>query len=289
MNPSQGSIQPIGIEVRVDRSTALPGRVWCAERPRGIVAIVHGLGDHGGRFGALASELAVRGRCTAVALDLPGHGDAPGSRGDFPSWEVVREQVLPAMFTAMRGLPDQPFDLPRVLLGHSMGAVLALDYALAHGRELKALVLSAPALRSKMPPWWKLALANIARATAPSSGFPHGLDLSGLSRDAEVRRLYDEDARVHGKISPRLYFALEEARQRCLRDARRLQVPTLLLQGMADRVVDPRGALEFSGAATHGVVRFVTLKDTYHELFNDPGREAVIQDMIAWLDAALVV
>jgi alpha-beta hydrolase superfamily lysophospholipase len=289
MNPSQGSVPAIGIDVRVDRATVLPGRVWCAERPRALVAILHGLGDHSGRFAALASELATRARCTAVALDLPGHGEAPGPRGDMPSWTLVRDQVIPAMFTATRGLPDQPFELPPVLLGHSMGAVLALDYALAHPRDLKALVLSAPALRSAMPPWWKLALANVARATSPSTGFPHGLDLSGLSRDPEVMRLYKADALVHEKISPRLYFDFNEARQRCLRDARKLQLPTLLLQGMADRMVDPKGSLEFAGAATHGVVRFLTLKDTYHEIFNDPGREAVIQDMIAWLDAALVV
>jgi len=289
MNPAQGPVAPIGIEVRIDRATALPGRVWCAERPRALVAIVHGIGEHSGRYAALAGDLVTRARCTVVALDLPGHGEAPGSRGDIPSWTAVRDAVVPAMFTATLGLPDQPVGLPRVLLGHSMGGVIALDYALLHGRELKALVLSAPGLRSTMPPWWKLALANVARATAPSSGFPTGLDTRGISRDPEVIRQHDQDPRVHDKISPRLYFAFNEARQRCMREARQLQVPTLLLQGMADRLVDPRGALEFAAAATHGVVRFVTLADRYHELFNDLGRDDVVRDLVAWLDAALVV
>ena len=289
MNPAVGNVPAVGIEVRVDRATVLPGSAWCAERPRALVAIVHGLGEHSGRYAALAAEL-VKARCTVVALDLPGHGGASGPRGDMASWAQVRDQVLPAMFTATRGLPDQPFeDLPRVLLGHSMGGVLALDYAIAHPRDLKALVLSAPGLRSAMPPWWKLALANVARATAPSAGFPHGLDVTGLSRDPEVVKAYQSDPLVHGKISPRLYFDFNEARQRCMRDARQLSVPTLLLQGMADRMVDPKGALEFAASATHGVVRFVTHKETYHEIFNDHGREAVIRDLAAWLDAALVV
>jgi alpha-beta hydrolase superfamily lysophospholipase len=289
MNPANGAIPAISIDVRVDRGTVLPGRVWCAERPRAVVGIVHGLGEHSGRYAAFASEL-VRARCTVVALDLPGHGEAQGPRGDMPSWNAVRDHVLPAMFTAPRGLPDQPArDLPQILLGHSMGGVLALDYALAHPRSLLALVLSAPALRSPMPPWWQLALANVARATTPSAGFPNGLDIDGISRDAEVVKAYRDDPRVHDRISPRLYFAFNEARQRCVRDARTLQVPTLLLQGMADRLVDPKGALEFAGAAPHGIVRFVTLKDTYHEIFNDHGREAVIKDLAAWLDAVLVV
>lgn len=288
MNPAHGIVPAISIDVRVDRATVLPGRVWCAERPRAVLAIVHGLGEHSGRYAALAADL-VRARCTVVALDLPGHGEAPGPRGDVPSWPHVRDHVIPAMFTAPRGLPDQPADLPRLLLGHSMGGVLALDYALAHPRDLLALVLSAPALRSPMPPWWQLALANVARATTPSAGFPNGLDPNHLSRDAEVVKHYREDPRVHDRISPRLYFAFNEARQRCLREARTLAVPTLLLQGMADRMIDPKGALEFAGSAPHGITRFVTLKDTYHEIFNDPGRDAVVRDVAAWLDAVLVV
>lgn len=288
MNPATGAIAPVEVEVRIDKQHVLPGRVWCAERPRATVAIVHGLGEYSARYTALASEL-VRARFTCVALDLPGHGEAAGPRGDFASWEQVRDQFVPAMFTATRGLPDQPGGLPRVLLGHSMGGLIALDYALSHPRELSAMVVSAPALRSAMPPWWKLALAQVARVASPTAGFPNGLDPNGLSRDAEVVQAYVQDPRVHNKISPRLYFALLEARSRCLRSARQLAVPTLMLQGMADTVVDPKGALEFAGGAPHGMIRFLTLKDAYHEVFNDHGREAIIRDLLAWLDAAMVV
>jgi alpha-beta hydrolase superfamily lysophospholipase len=288
MNPANGSVPAITIDVRVDRDTVLPGRVWSAERPRALVAIVHGLGEYSGRYAALASDLA-RWRFTCVALDLPGHGETNGPRGDFPSWAKVRDQIVPAMFTATRGLPDQPLELPVVLFGHSMGGVMALDHALAHPRGLAALVLSAPALRTTMPPWWKLALANAARVATPSAGFPNGLDPEGLSRDPEVVRAYREDRRVHDRISPRTYFAFMEAAQRCRQGIRGLQVPTLMFQGMADRLVDPKGALEAAAAAPHDMLRFVTWTDAYHESFNDTGREQVIRDMTAWLDAALVV
>ncbi|MEO5989417.1 MAG: lysophospholipase [Candidatus Eisenbacteria bacterium] len=288
MNPAVSALAPTEVEVRLDRHHVLPGRVWCAERPRATVAIVHGLGEHSGRYSALASEL-VQARFTCVALDLPGHGDAPGPRGDLPSWEQVRDQFVPAMFTAPRGLPEQSATLPRVLLGHSMGGLLALDYALCHARDLSALVVSAPALRSEPPPWWKLALAHVARAAAPGSAFPNGLSAAELSRDPQVVAAYEQDPLVHHRISARLYFSVLDARARCMASARHLAVPTLMLQGMADRIVDPKGALEFAGAAPHGMIRFVTLTDAYHEVFNDRGREAVIKDLIAWLDAALVV
>jgi alpha-beta hydrolase superfamily lysophospholipase len=193
------------------------------------------------------------------------------------------------MFTALRGLPGQPTELPHVLLGHSLGGVLALDYAIAHPRTIVTAVAAAPGLRTAMPPWWKLALGHAARFTAPGAGFAHGLDESGMARDPEVLALRRSDPRVHDRISPRLYFAFNEARQRVLREARVLQVPTLLLQGMGDRIVDPKGALEFNAAAPHGMVRLITYAGAYHEVFNDSDRSQAVRDLLGWLDAVLVV
>lgn len=288
MNPGAGGVAASLIEVRLERGLRLPGRVWCAARPRALVAVVHGLGEHCARYAALAADL-VQARFSVVALDLPGHGEAPGPRGDVASWAQLREQVVPAMFTALRGLPGQPTDLPHVLLGHSLGGVLALDYAIAHPRTIVAAVAVAPGLRSAMPPWWKLALAHTARFTAPGAGFAHGLDESGMARDPEVLALRRNDPRVHDRISPRLYFAFNEARQRVQREARLLQVPTLVLQGMGDRIVDPKGALEFNAAAPHGMVRLITYAGVYHEVFNDPDRGQAVRDLLGWLDAVLVV
>jgi acylglycerol lipase len=197
--------------------------------------------------------------------------------------------VVPATFTVTRGMPGQPIDLPVVLMGHSMGGLLALDYALAHPKSILGLVLSAPAIRSTPPPGWKKMLASMAKAMAPTAGFSNGLDESGISRDPEVLMARDQDPLVHNKISPRLYFGLEDARQRVLAEARRLAVPTLILQGAADRVVNPSGALELNGLAPHGMVRLITYRDGYHEVFNDLSRDEVIRDLVGWLDAILVV
>ena len=283
MNPALGTVAATRIEVRVERGLALPGRVWAAESPRALVAILHGIGEHSGRYAALAGEL-VRARYTVASIDWPGHGESPGPRGDVRSWIWLRDHIVPALFTASNELPSRPEHLPHVLLGHSMGGVLALDRALAHPRGLAGVVASAPALKSALPPWWKLVLANVARATAPSLGFPTGLDESGMSRDPEVVARRASDSLVHDRISPRLYAQFNEARQRVLRDARRLSVPALVLHGGADRVVDPEGSRELAAAAPAGTVKLVVYPDAYHEIFNDPARERVIPDLVGWLD-----
>jgi hypothetical protein len=97
--------------------------------PRALVAIVHGIGEHSGRYAALASDL-VRARFTCVAARPARSRRDAGPRGDIPSWDKLRDQIVPAMFTATRGLPEQPAELPTVLFGHSMGGVIALDHAL---------------------------------------------------------------------------------------------------------------------------------------------------------------
>jgi alpha-beta hydrolase superfamily lysophospholipase len=288
VDPTRSTLTPMRFDVRADRGLVLSGRLWPAESPRALVAVCHGLGEHGGRYAALAEDL-VRARYSVVVIDLPGHGESPGPRGDVPSWSMLRDTLVPAMLTASGGVPGHAASLPRIVFGHSMGAVLALDFALHHPREILAAVSSSAALRSTIPPWWKLALANVARVTAPAAGFPHGLDESGMSHDAEVLKQRREDPRVHDRISPRLYFELNEAAQRVMREARRLTVPVLLLHGAADRVTDPRGSLEFSGAAPHGMVRLITYRDGYHELFNDASRADALRDILGWLDAALVV
>ncbi len=286
LNPAEGSIVPTRIEVRLGKTEVLPGRMWAQGRPHALIAIVHGLDEHSGRYAALAGDL-VRAGYAVAAVDLPGHGAAFGARGDVPSWTAVRDTAVRALWTAPIGLDADPARLPRVLLGHSMGGVLALDYALAHPRDLTGVVASAPALRSAMPPWWKLALANVARVTAPSLGFPAGLDESGMSRDPEVLRARKDDPLMHDKISPRLYEAFNDARQRVLRDARRLSVPALLLHGDADRVVDPRGTAEFAAAAPKGLVTHRTYPGAYHEIFNDTDRAKVVADLVEWLAKAV--
>lgn len=288
MNPSQGSVPSSEIEVRLDRGLTLQGRVWEAERPRGLVAVVHGLAEHSGRYAALASDLAAA-RFTVVALDLPGHGQSPGARGDIPSWTMVRDQVIPSMFTTLASLPGQPSELPRILFGHSMGGVMALDFAIARPKEILGVVVSAPALKTALPPWWKMTLANVALLAAPGTGFPHGLDESGISRDAEVRKLRKDDPLMHDKISPRLYQAMTEAQQRVMREGRRLAVPALLLHGSADRIADPKGSLEFTGAAPHGMARLITYRDAFHEIFNEPSRDECVRDLKGWLEAVVVV
>jgi alpha-beta hydrolase superfamily lysophospholipase len=160
---------------------------------------------------------------------------------------------------------------------------MALDYALAHPHGIRGVVASAPAIASAAPPGWKLALARLARKMAPGIGFVAGVDPSGISRDPEVIRVRDADTLVHDKISPRLYFDMIDARERVMREAPRLAVPALVLQGTADTIVDPAATRRFCGEAPEGWVTCHFYEGVYHEVFNDLGRDRCVADLLAWL------
>ncbi len=273
-------------ELRIDRGASLPGRAWRAANPRALVAIAHGIGEYCARYSALASDLAKAGY-TVVAVDFPGHGDAPGPRGDIPSWLALRDQVLPGLLLAGQSLDGIPERLPRVLFGHSLGGVLAMDFALHQPRAIAAVAVSAIGLRSAPPPWWKLLVGRIARVVAPTAGFPTGLNEGGMSRDPEVEELRAKDPMIHRKISPRTYFDFLDARNRVLRDARRLAIPALLMHGEADSVVDIAGSNEVFAAAPKGLATLITYPDAYHEIFNDPARAQAVPDLVKWLGMAL--
>jgi alpha-beta hydrolase superfamily lysophospholipase len=284
MNPARGRIAAAPLAIALDGGSTLAGRLWTAASPRGVVAIVHGLGEHVGRYEAFASDLVEAGH-TAAAFDWPGHGRSPGRRGDA-HWTGVRDRAIPALLRAL-GLAAPP-GLPVRLFGHSMGGTMALDYALAHPSTIDAVIATAPALRAAPPAWWKLAGGHVMRVLAPGVGIPHGLPVHGLSRDPEVVTLYTSDPLVHGVISGRLYFGLAEAQARVLATAATLAVPALVLVGTADPVVDWTGARDVVAAAPAARARLVPIEGAYHEILNDLCRDAVVRSIVEWLawDAA---
>ena len=254
-------------------------RDWPLAAPRGAVLIVHGLGEHSGRYQRMAQWFNQRGYAVR-GYDQRGHGRTPGRRGGLRHGDDLLEDLATVYHDYADGLPHAP-----LLLGHSMGGLVALRAVLDGRVTPPALLLSSPALRSWESPRM-IRLARVLSRIAPNLPLRSGLDFDRLSHDRQVVADYRSDPLRHGWITPRLADFIFRAGAACIADATRLALPTLLLVADGDGLVDPSGSRAFARAAAATgqlTTRFFSL--LYHELFNEaePGRGQVLMQLGDWL------
>ncbi len=250
------------------------------DRLRGVVLLVHGLGEHAGRYETLASQLndwgfAVRG------YDQYGHGESGGSRGGLPSDTRLLDDLADIVdSTRTRMQPDTPL----ILLGHSLGGLVAARFVSLALRPVEALVLSSPALDPGLNAVQKLLLAVLPKI-APNLRVGNGLDASLISHDPAVVAAYLADPLVHDRISGRLARFIADAGPATVALASQWQVPTLLLYAGADKLVNPAGSRTFVAQAPQQVVTARCFEALRHEIFNELQPEPVFAALREWLDA----
>jgi alpha-beta hydrolase superfamily lysophospholipase len=265
---------------------ALTLRRWPAAAPRGTVVIVHGLGEHIGRYAHLVRHLNDWG-WSVVGYDQRGHGASAGARGRIAASDALLADLALVLDAARLGAAG-----PLVLLGHSLGGLVAarfVDEALAAAprawsRPVDALVLSSPALDTGMRAGQK-ALLTVLGPLAPDLAVNNGLKPEWISRDAAVVAAYRADPLVHDRVTPRLVRFIVDGGAQVLADAPRWRVPTLLLYAGADRCVAPAGSVAFASAAPKAVVTARAFGPLFHEIFNEPEQDAVFAVLREWLVA----
>ena len=251
--------------------------------PQAACIVVHGLGEHGGRYEALAQALNSRA-LTVWAMDHRGHGRSDGRRGDCCSIHDFAGD-LHLLIQKVRSAAPQ---LPRVLIGHSLGGLVSVVCAAQHPGAVHAVALSSPAFKlTQDPPRFKVALAEGLARLLPRTPIPNGINPEWLSRDPEIVQRYKSDPLVHRALTARCAVALRQAMAESLALARELKIPCLILQAGSDRICDPGASAEFAKAAPDSLVRFQRYDGFYHELFNEPEKGRVMNDLIGWIQETL--
>jgi lysophospholipase len=239
-----------------------------ASRPP--LVIVHGFGEHARRHAGLALAAAAAGH-EVYAFDQAGHGESPGRRAEVAGYD--------AAMAAIDALLDRA-GTPAVLFGHSMGGAIALSQALAKPARLARLVLSAPALIDAVKrPAWLVSLSGPIARLAPSLPVAR-LDVTRISRDpAEVERYRTDPLIHHGGVPAVTGYTFTSRGEALLGRAGTLQVPTLVVHGEADGIIDVEGSRRLAAAAPAGMVRLHTLPGAFHELHHEPTDSGVPQQV----------
>ena len=266
-------------------------REWGADLSlptRGSVLIVHGLGEHIGRYEALAQRLNDWG-WHAAGFDQRGHGASGGPRGDVPRHDSLLLD-LAAAIDSLRA--DQRKGRgPLILLGHSMGGAVAARFVAGAleqapwSRPVDGLVLSSPALDAGLSAFQR-GLLGATLPLVPHLAVGNGLNPGWVSRSADVVQAYKDDPLVHDRITPTLAKMIASFGPETLPLAPRWATRTLLMWAGVDRCVAPAGSAAFAAAAAgSGRAQAVAFPGLAHEIFNEPEREQVFARLRAWLDA----
>jgi alpha-beta hydrolase superfamily lysophospholipase len=244
---------------------------WQPDEPRGVVCLVHGLGEHSGRYAHVAAALNAAGYAL-FGCDLRGHGKSAGPRGHTPAYDALLDDIGRLLDEATARYPG----LPRFLYGHSLGGSLVLNFALRRcsGQALRrkptlsgegqsqgvaGVIATSPGLRTATPPpMLKVTIGKLLYNLAPAMQMANGLDRSGLSHDPQVIAAYNADPLVHDRISARLGLDLLRNGEWALAHAAEFPaVPLLLVHGTADRITSAGHleSLRSCGASLSQVVR----------------------------------
>lgn len=248
--------------------------------PRGVVLIVHGLGEHAWRYNDLAQQLNEWGFFVR-AYDQRGHGDSGGQAGVLPDEDALIDDLFEVVDDTRRRLAER-FNCPLILLGHSMGGLVSAAFVQRALAPVDLLVLSSPALDTGLSAI-KRKLIGLMLRLAPDKALGNGLDAAKISHDPKVVEAYRRDRRVHDRISARLARFIDRNGPIVIGSAPTWSVPTLLMYAGDDHLVSPAGSAAFAAAAPAGVVHARRFDGLYHEIFNEVGKAPVLSTLRAWL------
>lgn len=252
-------------------------RDWLVPGAKHGVVIMHGLGEHCGRYAHVARFFNELG-WSVRAFDHRGHGKSGGPRGDTTDNDAI-------LSDAKRVFDDfaKKIGTPPVLLGHSMGGLFAARFATGGMANLGGLILSSPALRLPLSGAQRFLLKAL-HSLAPGFGAPNGLKTRYLSHDPAIEKAYLADPLVHGKISARLLTCMLDAIDFSHAAAAGVAVPTLMVVAGDDRLVDASGSDAFFGRLRKtDMNRLHRYDGFYHEIFNETGKSQVLDDVRTWL------
>jgi alpha-beta hydrolase superfamily lysophospholipase len=250
-------------------------------RPRAVVLIVHGLGEHAWRYDPVAHRLNEWGFCVR-SYDQRGHGESGGARGVLPDDDALLDDLAEVLEDTRHHIAE-PWSCPLILMGHSMGGLVAATFVQRGMARVDGLVLSSPALDAGIG-WLQQKLINLLYRHAPNFALSNGLDASKISHNVATVEAYKKDPLVHDRITARLAHFINSNGPHVIAAAPRWTLPTLLMYAGADRLVRPAGSRAFAAAAPSAKVHTQAFEGLYHEIFNEADPSAVFGTLKAWLD-----
>jgi len=252
---------------------------WETDSAKLKLVIVHGLGEHSGRYGNIIKKLDGR-KVSIYSYDHRGHGRSAGKRGHIDSFADYINDLN--IFIDHVRLQDD--SLPIVLMGHSLGGLIAMRYALEYPGKFSALVLSSAALVPAVNvPEWQKKMGGVFNVIYPSLLQSNNLNARDISHDEDVVKAYMKDPMVHDRVSIRFFFEIMKTKDECLGRAQELSMPLLVFHGTGDRIVSYTGSQRIFESASSRDKKIFLFDGMFHETMNETNKDDVLGKVTHWI------
>jgi len=259
-------------------------RRYKADPEKAVMVIAHGLGEHSGRYVNVVERLVPKG-ITICAPDFRGHGKSDGKRGHVLSFGEYLEDLHPIVETALK---EKKPGMKCFLLGHSMGGLIAINYAIRRQKTIDGLIISSPSLGVAVKvPAIKAALGKVMSSLWPGLSLNNELDASKISHDDKVVTAYKNDPLVHDRVSARWYTEFLSAMENANKEAQNIKVPVLMQIAGDDHLVNAGASKSFFGKLAIKDKMLHVYDGLYHEGYNERenDRKIVIDDLETWINS----
>ncbi|MEM6317780.1 MAG: lysophospholipase [Bacteroidota bacterium] len=254
------------------------GKEWKVDFPKAVIALIHGLGEHCNRYSHVA-EFFAQHNIAMVGYDRSGHGQSEGQRGHTKSYEAFLEEVDELLKITKERYPVSPV----FLYGHSMGGNILLKYLISRKPEVAGAISSGAFIEFPgSPPSVQIFIGKIVRKIYPSLSQSNNLSVDHVSSDRSVVEAYKKDPLVHDRLTPATGIGMIEVAQELEKYSGSLTVPTLIMHGSMDKLTGFDGSQKFAERVS-GDVTFKAWEGMYHEMHNEPGKQAVFAFTLEWI------
>jgi alpha-beta hydrolase superfamily lysophospholipase len=256
-------------------------KAWIpGQQARGVIILIHGLGEHVGRYEHVGRAMTAAGYILA-GFDIRGFGKSGGQKGHTPSLDAYFDDIDSFVAEVSRRYPG----LPRFLYGHSLGATLLLAYVPLRQPDVSGVIATAPAMQTALQEQkLKVMLARVLGSMLPTTTIVSGVDPQALSRDPQVAIDYVNDPLVHSKVTLAWGKSMLECIDLVNKNAPRFPKPLLLMHSAADSLNYPSGSQVFADAAPRDKVTLKMWEGLKHELHNETVKDEVFKTMVDWMN-----
>lgn len=284
MNSKRDGMEKIEFTWKTPKDLTIFARAWKPDLPpKAVILLVHGLGEHIGRYEHVA-QMFTDNQYGFVGADLIGHGKSGGQRGHADSFDDFLNDIDKLVQETDRLFPA----IPKFLYGHSLGGNLILYYAIKRNPSVTGLIVSSPGLEIARVPALKYAVGKLMYTLYPRFPLTNSLDVTGLSHDPAVVEAYRNDPLVHPMISARVGLDLINLGKFLRENSISVKAPILLFHGENDRLVNVSGTREFV-KQYKGDLTYVEFPEGYHELHNDTNKNELFGKMLDWISGKVLL